>query len=134
RIAAEELRRNRVLVFVEVQVALGLPILGAQHAVGRGELGHDQSAAGEVTDKATENGVGDSGHGSQHCGWGNFDASEGKSRRDRPAVHATPGKWRRLVPILAHEVILTVHARESPRLGEGCDNSREVTSSRLRLW
>jgi hypothetical protein len=66
--AAEELRRDRVLVFIEMQIALGLLILLAQHAVGRGELGHDQAASAEVADEAAEDGVGDAGHGSEHGG------------------------------------------------------------------
>ena len=63
RIAAEKLRRNRVLVFIEVEIALGLLIFLAEHAVGRGELGHDQAASAQVADEAAEDGVGDAGHG-----------------------------------------------------------------------
>ena len=45
-IRAEELRGDRVFVVVEGEVALALRLAHASEAVGRGELGHDQAAAG----------------------------------------------------------------------------------------
>ena len=66
RIAAKKLRQDRMLVFIEMQIALGLLIFLTQHAVRRGELCHDQSAAAKVADKAAEDGVGDAGHRREH--------------------------------------------------------------------
>src|SRR5206468_9897993 len=68
RIAAEKLRRDGVLVFVEVKIALGLLVFLAEDAVGRGELGHDESASAQVADEASKDGVGDARHGSEDCG------------------------------------------------------------------
>ena len=82
RIAAEKLRRNRVLVFVEVEIALGLLVLLAEHAVGRGELGHDQAASAQVADEAAEDGVGDAGHGGEDRRGGDGDGADGKAGRD----------------------------------------------------
>src|ERR1035441_3184527 len=45
-IRPKQLRRNRVLVVVVGEVALALDLAHAGKAVGRGELGHDEAAAG----------------------------------------------------------------------------------------
>ena len=45
-VRAEELRRDGVLVVVVGEVALALGLAHAREAVGRGELGHDEAAAG----------------------------------------------------------------------------------------
>jgi hypothetical protein len=54
-----------MLVFVEMEIALGLLVLLAEHAVGRSELGHDQTAAAEVADEAPEDRVGNSAMGAR---------------------------------------------------------------------
>ena len=104
RIAAEELRRDGMLVAVEREVALGLLVLVADDAVGRGELGHHESAAAEIADEAAEDGVGDSGHGCEHrCGT-DFDSAE----RDRcgDAGVGRRGALGRVVEKLGHDTIL----------------------------
>src|SRR5208337_4527718 len=83
RTAAEELCRDGVLVFVKVKVA-SLDALVAQNAVGRGELGHDQAASAKVLDEATENRVGDPGHGGEHGGGGDGDPADAQARRELP--------------------------------------------------
>src|SRR5260370_20592849 len=108
-----------MLVFVEMQVTFGFLVLLAEHAVGRGELGHDQAAAAQVADEAAEDGVGDAGHGSQDCGWGNLNSADGEP-------HGNGLQWRcqsdrsvrptRVVPGLAHCSILLGLSSESPRL------------------
>ena len=55
-----------MLVFVKMQVAFGLLIFGAQDAVRRSELGHDESASAKIADEAAEYGVGDASHGGKH--------------------------------------------------------------------
>src|SRR6267143_193820 len=112
-----------MLVGIEVQVALGFPVFGAEHAVGRGELGHDQAAAGQVTDKAAEDGVSDTGHGRKDGGRRYPYATERHLGRDRwRSGTGCIGSWcgrRRIVPVLAHLFILAGLAKESPRRGEG---------------
>jgi hypothetical protein len=76
RIAAEKLRGDGMFVCVEMQVAFGLLILLAQHAVGRGELRHDEAAAAEITNEPAEDRVGDAGHGGEDGGRGNLDRAD----------------------------------------------------------
>jgi hypothetical protein len=64
-IAAEQLRRDGMLVVIEMQVAAAHAAV-AEHAVGGSELGHDQPAAAEIADEAAENRVGNAGHGGQN--------------------------------------------------------------------
>jgi len=63
RVASEELGGDGVLVFVEVKIALGFFVFGAEDPVGGGEFSHDEAAASEVADEAAEDSIGDSGHG-----------------------------------------------------------------------
>ena len=82
RIAAEELRRDRVFVFVEVEIALSLLIFFAEHTVSRGELSHDQAASAQVANEAAEDGVGDAGHGGEDRRGGDGDGADGKTGWD----------------------------------------------------
>src|SRR6185437_13602965 len=94
-IAAKKLSCNRMLVFIEMEIAFALLLPRAEQAVSRGELSHDQTASRDfiaaqtfrsriillryghyildaadktcVADKAAENRIGDSGHGSKDC-------------------------------------------------------------------
>ena len=50
-----------MLVFIEMEITLGLLVLLAKHAVGRGELSHDEPAAAEVADEAAEDCVSNAG-------------------------------------------------------------------------
>ena len=72
RIGTEQLRRNRMFFRFEIEIAEGARRLAgsleADHAVGTGEFGHDQSAAALVADQAAEHGVGDAGHRCKHGG------------------------------------------------------------------
>ncbi len=66
-----------MLVFIEMEIALGLLVLLAEYAVGRGELGHDEAASAQVADEAAENRIRDAGHGSEHGRRGDLDAANG---------------------------------------------------------
>ena len=105
RVAAKQLRRDRMLVAVEGEVLLGLLVLVADDAVGRGELGHHQAAAAQVANEAAEDGIGHARHGGQHGCRTNFDSAE----RDAGG-HTGPGRrdtlgW--IVEKLVHHKILT---------------------------
>ena len=117
-----------MLVFVEMEIALGLLIFLAEDAVGRGELGHDQAASAKVADEAAEDGVGDAGHGGEDGGGGDGDVADLRDSRGRAAV-ALPGAHRsvcadraiRVVPELLHGSYSTLAAqpKQSPRRSEG---------------
>src|ERR1035441_2240450 len=93
-----------MLVAVKREVALGLLVLVPDDAVGRGELGHHESAAAEITDEAAEDGVGDSGHGRENGGGTDFDGAEGYGRGDADSPGS--GALGRIVEKLGHELIL----------------------------
>src|SRR5580693_2397005 len=67
-LTASKMRRNRMFVFIKMEVALGLLVLLAEHAIGRGELSHDQPTAIQVADEPPEDRVGNAGHRRQHSG------------------------------------------------------------------
>ena len=94
-----------MLVAVEGEVLLGLLVLVADDAVGRGELGHHQAAAAEVADEAAEDRVGDAGHGRQHGRGTNFDATERDGRGHARARGRDP--FGRIVEKLVHDEIVT---------------------------
>ena len=100
RIAAKKLRRNRMLVLVEMQIALGLLVLRAKHAVGRSELGHDQPASAQVANEASEYRVSNARHGSQD------------GRRSNPHIADQQGCWDTLAFGDSGE-------RELPRVAKG---------------
>src|SRR5450432_1583033 len=100
-----------MLIFVEMQIALGLLIFLAEHAVRGGELGHDQPAAVEIADEAAEDGVGNAGHGSQHGRGGDSDIADQKACGDRLrwcglADRSVRPTRTRVVPELLHVAIL----------------------------
>src|SRR6185437_13853365 len=94
-ITAKKLGCNRMLIFIEMEIAFALLLPRAEQAIRRGELSHDQAASRDfiaaqrfrsriillrydhyildaadetcVADKAAENRIGDSGHGSKNC-------------------------------------------------------------------
>ncbi len=103
-IAAEELRRDGVLVAIERQVLLGLLVLVADDAVGRGELGHHQTAAAQIADEAAEDGIGDPGHGREHGRRANLDAADRDRRRHARARRRDA--LRRIVEKLVHVTIV----------------------------
>ena len=103
-VGAEELRGDGVLVVVVGEVALALGLAHAGEAVGGGELGHDEAAAGllvggfavdvrvsrlsrsrrsvnmtGVLDEAAEDGVGDAGHGGEHGRGRDADVADGEA-------------------------------------------------------
>src|ERR1700675_3449976 len=77
-----------MLVFIKMEIALRFLIFLSEHAVSRGELGHDETAATKISNEATKNRVSDSRHGGEDCGGSNFDAADGKACGNWP-----PG-WR----------------------------------------
>ena len=94
-----------MLVAVKGEVALGLLVFVPGDAVGRGELGHHESASAEVADEAAEDGVGDAGHGRKHRGGTDFDSAERYGRGDANAF-GRRGALGRIVEKLGHELIL----------------------------
>src|SRR5581483_10722634 len=97
-----------MLIFVKMQVALGFFVLGAKHAVGRGELGHDQPAAAEIANESPEDSVGHASHWSEDGGRRNCDLANLNRRWDRRAFGgrgARPTR-NRVVPELLHSSIL----------------------------
>ena len=71
RIGAEQLRRDRMLLGVESQVAEASASAWSRaprrhHAVRAGEFGHDQTAAALIANQAAENRIGDARHGREH--------------------------------------------------------------------
>src|SRR5580700_3640231 len=113
-----------MLVVIEMEIALSLLVLGAEHAVGRGELGHDQPASAQVADEAPEDCVGDAGHRREYGCGGDLKATDRQAcgnwlqRRCRAGECACPtrGVPHRVVPGLAHRSILLGLSSESPRL------------------
>ena len=107
-----------MLVFVEVQVALCLFVLGAQDAIGRGELGHDQAAAAQVANEAAEDGVRDASHGSKDGRGTDLDRANLQqlwNARGQECPRHT-GIFR-VVPVLAHLVIVIRKAKPLPKQG-----------------
>jgi hypothetical protein len=97
-----------MLVFVEVQIALGLLIFRAQHSVGGGEFGHDQAASTKVADESPKHGVGDARHRRKHGRRRDLDIADHdpiRHGRDRTGEDAR-ACIRRIVPVLAHLAIL----------------------------
>src|SRR5262249_14817947 len=66
RIASEQLCGDWVLVFIKMQVALRLLVLGPEHAISRRELGHDQPAPAKVPNESPEDGIRYPSHRRQH--------------------------------------------------------------------
>src|SRR5690349_14698477 len=96
-----------------MQVALCFLVFFAQDAVGRGELGHDESASAEVADEAAEDGVGDSSHGSEHGGRRDRDSANQDGLRHGLQSLCGGGRLVRLhrtVPKLTHVSILSSDA------------------------
>ena len=130
-VGAEELRRDGVLVVVVGEVALALGLAHARKAVGRGELGHDEAAAGllvrrrlfyidafasrlrrlgelaGVLDEAAEDRVGHSGHGRKHGRGRDPHIADGERGGDAGVLgHGVVG-W--VVPVLLLEGVVLLH-------------------------
>src|SRR6185369_4347381 len=101
RVGAEELGCDRMRVLVEVEVTLGFLVLGAEHSVGRGELGHHQAATIHLADEASEDSVGYAGHGGEHGGRSNRDSADGVAGGN--ASFGRSNAFYRIVPLLAHK-------------------------------
>ena len=96
-----------MLVFIEVQVA-SADALVAEHAVGGGELGHDQAASAEILDEAAEDGVGDAGHGGEDGGGRDADVANGEGSGKR-ARHDSASVFRAgLVPLELSQNFCTI--------------------------
>ncbi len=81
-----------MLVFIKVKVALGLLVFGAKHAVGRGELGHDQAAAAQIANEAAKHCIGDPSHGSEHRGRRNSARTRSAANEGQGAALRWPGR------------------------------------------
>src|SRR5580698_4482862 len=113
-----------MLVFIEMKIAFSLLVLLAEHAISRGELGHDQPTSAQVADEPPENRVSNTGHRRQHSCRSNVDVADGQTGGDWlqslcPAHNRT--RPTRVVPGLAHRSILLCPcllalAKLSPRL------------------
>src|ERR1700692_1008964 len=144
-----------MLVFIEVQIALGLLVFLAEHAVRRRELGHDQAAAPQVADKAAEHGIGDASHGCENRGRGDSDIADEESLwhqlqwlclADKACPELVEGSVRptrafpiRVVPELLHISILLGSStwpakRKPPRKARAylASLSTRITSSPVR--
>src|SRR5579872_981729 len=119
-----------MLVFVKVEVALGLLIFLPQNAVRRSELGHDQAASAQVADEASEDGVRHPGHRREDRRGGNRDIADCKTGRDWLQGPRSNDPWRcqptcrsaratRIVPKLLHRLILPAATKRSPRRSGG---------------
>src|SRR5271156_6001086 len=95
-----------MLVFVEVQVSLGLLVLRPKHTVGRGELGHDQAASPEIANEAAKDRVRNARHGSQDCRGSNLKIADHHPIRHTCGSDDGRPYIRRIVPVLAHPSIL----------------------------
>ena len=138
-IASEKLCRDGMLVFIKMKIAFGLLVLSAEDAIGRGELGHNQATAGEIANEATEDRVGDARHWGKHGGGSNLDGAQAQYGRYRGEFLADGcfGSGRRVVPVLAHVVILAGPATESPRFARGLRFwflAKRITSLPPRPW
>ena len=123
RIATEKLRRDGMLVFIEMKIALRLLIFLSKHPVGRSELGHDQPASAKVSDKAPEDSVGDASHGREHGRWGDVTLPIVRSRglAGSGEIRALADKTcpTRVIPELLHLLFYLRPTKQSPRRGEG---------------
>ncbi len=125
-VGAEELGGDGVLVVVVGEVALAFGLAHTGEAVGGGELGHDEAAAGlgvggfgfyvrfavlnggfrgefaGVFDEAAEDGVGNAGHGGEDGGGSDEDVADGEGCGDAGLLGH--GVDERVVPVLLHGV------------------------------
>jgi len=131
-VGAEELGADGMFVVVEGQIALALGFSHAGEAVGGGELGHQQAAAGllvghfrldarvfrgvsrekaGVADEAAEDRVGDADHGREHRGWSDLDPIRFRpdAQLSRHARFGGHGVGDRVVPVLLHGEAFTGH-------------------------
>src|SRR5271165_4282202 len=120
-----------MLVFIEVQIPPAHPLI-ADHAVGRGELGHDQPASSQVFDEAPEDRVGNASHGGKDGGGTNRDPADLQARRKGPCGADTLVRAcapvARIVPSFLHVAlsvsILVGHTIKSPRQRRGLEHPR----------
>ena len=103
-VAAKQLRRNRVFVAIKREVLFGFLVLVPDDAVSRGELGHHEAAAAQVTDEPAEDRVGDASHRRQDRRRTDFDSADGHRRRDAHTRRRHP--LGRIVEVLVHSTIV----------------------------
>src|SRR5207253_11065549 len=100
-----------------MQIALGFFVLGAEDAIRRGELGHDEPASAKITDESPEDGVGYARHGGEDGSGRDGHSAEANGLGDGH-VFSTGGDARayiaRIVPEFPHKPILRKRARQSP--------------------
>ena len=107
-IAAKELSRDGMLVLIKVEIALGLLVLRTEHAIGRGELGHDQAASAEVANESPKDGVGNARHRSQNGRGSDLDIADRQSVGHGGDCTGEDARvdTHRIFPELAHLAIL----------------------------
>src|SRR5437899_12106925 len=101
-----------------MQIAFSVFVLGAENAIGRGELSHDQAASAKIANEAAEDGVGYARHRGEDGGGEDGHSAEANGLGDGH-VFSTGGDARayiaRIVPEFPHKSILRKRARQSPR-------------------
>src|SRR5579862_491047 len=119
-----------MLVFVKVEIALGLLIFLPQNAVGRREFGHDKAASAKVADEAPEDGVSHPGHRREDRRGSDGNVADGQAGRNQfygcgaagafyRQFAGVAGRATRIVPKLLHRLILPAATKRSPRRSEG---------------
>src|SRR6185437_6591379 len=111
-----------MLVFVKMQIAFGLLVFFAQHSVGGGEFGHDESASAQIANKAAEDRVSYASHRGEDSSGGDLHIADQQrwcdARLARFCGFRTGEDARAsiagIVPELAHEHILMPVARFAP--------------------
>src|SRR3989442_12444851 len=122
-----------------MQIAFSFFVLGAENAIRRGELSHDQPASAEITDESPEDGVGYARHGGEDGSGGDGHSAEANGLGDGH-VFSTGGDARayiaRIVPEFPHKPILLLRkrARESPRSMRGLKIRADPRRSEANLF
>src|SRR5437667_527846 len=120
-----------------MQIAFSFFVLGAENAIRRGELSHDQAASAKIANEAAENGVGHARHRGENCGGGDGHSAEANGLGDGH-VFSTGGDARayiaRIVPEFPHKPILRKRARQSPRSMRGLKILIDPPKSKARIY
>src|SRR6476469_6919986 len=108
-----------MLVLVEMQITLRLLIFGAEHAIGRGKLRHDQPASAEITNESPENCISHAGHGCENRRRRDSNRAETDGGRhsntcpDCLVRHASATLGATVLPELFHNVIFYLLGKEA---------------------
>src|SRR6266496_1108381 len=120
-----------------MQIAFSFFVLGAENAIGRGELSHDQAASAKIANEAAEDGVGYARHRGEDGGGEDGHSAEANGLGDGH-VFSTGGDARayiaRIVPEFPHKPILRKRARQSPRSMRGLKILIDPPKSKARIY